>query len=160
MLFDDNVVADGKAETSPFSRRFCREEWIEHLLLHVGRDAGAVITDPDLHSVSETLRRRRQARLKAIAGIRLAFHRRIETVRDHVQESAGNVLRKNIGFARRRIKQPLNRNFETLLLRPRTVPGEVQAFIDNGVDVDRPVFARGFPRVNSMFLTIASARWP
>jgi hypothetical protein len=53
MLLDDDVVAHGQAKASALARRLGRIEWIEHLLLHVRRDAGAVVTNPDLNAPPE-----------------------------------------------------------------------------------------------------------
>ena len=52
MLLDDDVVTDGKAEARAFSGRLGREEWVEHLFLHLGRNAGAVVADTDFHAVA------------------------------------------------------------------------------------------------------------
>ena len=57
MLLDDDVVTDGKPKPSTFSGRFRREEWIEHLLLHVRRNAAAVVAYPDFNVVAEVLGR-------------------------------------------------------------------------------------------------------
>ena len=59
MLFHDDVMADGEAESGPFSGWFGRKEWIEHLVLHLGGNASAVIANPDLDSVAEVLGRGR-----------------------------------------------------------------------------------------------------
>src|SRR5260221_213379 len=53
MLFHDDVVAHRQAKAGAFARGLCREERVEHLVLHVGRDAGAVVANTDLHSVAE-----------------------------------------------------------------------------------------------------------
>ena len=45
MLLDDDVVTDRQAKTGAFPGRFGGEERIEHLFLHLGRNAGAVITN-------------------------------------------------------------------------------------------------------------------
>ncbi len=47
----------------PSPGRFGREERIEHLLLHVGRNACAVVAYPDLDPVAEVRRRSLQHRL-------------------------------------------------------------------------------------------------
>ena len=59
MLLDDDVMADGKAKASALSSWFGSEEGVEHLFLHVRRDAGAVIANPDLNSITEILCRGR-----------------------------------------------------------------------------------------------------
>ena len=53
MLLHDDVVAEREAEAGPFAGGLGREERIEHLRLHLGRDAGAVVANPDLDAVAE-----------------------------------------------------------------------------------------------------------
>ena len=55
MLLDDDVVTDREAEPGAFSGRLRREERIEDLLFHLGRNAGAVVTDADFHTVAKVL---------------------------------------------------------------------------------------------------------
>ena len=57
MLLDDDVVTDGQAEPGPFTGRLGREERVEQLLLHLGRNAGAVVAYPDFDAVAEVLGR-------------------------------------------------------------------------------------------------------
>ena len=57
MLLDDDVVTDGQAKPGSFSGRFGCEERIEHLFLHFGRNARAVVANPDFHTVAEVLGR-------------------------------------------------------------------------------------------------------
>jgi hypothetical protein len=49
MLLDDDIVANGKAKAGAFSSRFGCEEGVEYLLLHLGRDACAVIPNPEFY---------------------------------------------------------------------------------------------------------------
>ena len=67
MLLDDDVVTDGKAKARAFSGRLGREERIEHLFLHIGRNAGAVVADADFHAVAEVLGRGSQGGLVVAA---------------------------------------------------------------------------------------------
>src|SRR6266404_1341186 len=53
MLLYDNVVAQRETKTRSFASGLRRKEGIEHLFLHFGRNAGAAVTDPDLHAVAE-----------------------------------------------------------------------------------------------------------
>jgi len=55
MLLDDDVVADGEAKAGAFSGRLGREKRVEYLFFHVGRDASAVITNPDLYAITKVL---------------------------------------------------------------------------------------------------------
>jgi hypothetical protein len=45
-----------------------------------------------------------------------------------------------------RIKGPFQADIETLLLRSRTVIGQIDRFLDEGVDIDRSMLARSFAR--------------
>src|SRR5258708_12609473 len=53
MLLDDNVVAQRETKTRSFAGGLRRKEGIEHLFLHLGRNASAGVTDPDLHAVAK-----------------------------------------------------------------------------------------------------------
>src|SRR5258705_5576820 len=80
-------MADRETKPSSLTGRLGREERIEYLCPDVGRNAGAVITNPDLYAVTEVLRRCRKGRLIAIAPILLlALGCGIEAVRDEVQK--------------------------------------------------------------------------
>src|SRR5262249_1485056 len=54
---------------------------------------------------------------------------------------------ENVSFADCWIKGPLQRDVEALFLGPRPVPGKIKAFLDQGIDIDRSVFARALARV-------------
>ena len=86
MLLDDDVVTDGQAKASPFSSRLGRKERIEHLLLHLRRDAGAVVADPDFHTITKIFGGRSQGRF-VVASIcfRFSLGCRIEAVRDQIE---------------------------------------------------------------------------
>src|SRR5262245_45754234 len=85
MLLHDDVVSDRQAQAGAFSGWFGRKERIEHLLLYLGRNARAVVANPDLYAVVEVLRRGSECGLIAIATLLLfALGRRIEAVRDQV----------------------------------------------------------------------------
>ena len=105
MLLDDDIVADGQAKSRSFSGGLGREERIEHLLLHLGRNAGAVVANSDLNAVAEALRRGSQGWLVVTAiGFRFALGRRIEAVRDQVQQSPRDLLRKYIDLTGGRVQ--------------------------------------------------------
>src|SRR5262245_43560646 len=59
MLLDDDVVSDGQAKASALASGFCREEGIEHLFPDFGRNAWAVVANPNLNFVAKVLCRRR-----------------------------------------------------------------------------------------------------
>ena len=50
------------------------------------------------------------------------------------------------------IKRPFQLDIEALLLGARPVIGEVEAFLDESVDIDRPVLTRAFARVQQHVL--------
>ena len=49
------------------------------------------------------------------------------------------ILREDIGFAGGRIKRSFQRDIEALLLGARPVIGEIEALLDESVDIDRPM---------------------
>src|SRR3974390_179328 len=99
MLLHDYVVTDGEAKPGPFSCRFSSEERGEQLLLHLRRNTRAIVADTDLHPVAEIFGRRGKRRL-VVAAITFSFPlgRRIEAVRDQVQQNTGDVLWKHVDF--------------------------------------------------------------
>ena len=46
----------------------------------------------------------------------------------------------------------LQRDIKALLLGPRAVIGEIEAFLDEGIDIDRPMFTRTLARVQQHVL--------
>src|SRR4029077_12994537 len=117
MLLHDDVVGDGQAKASALASGLCREEGIEHLFLYLRRNADAVIANSDLDFVAKVLCRSHQGWLTCIIiALLFAFGRRIETVRDQVQESPRDFLGENIDLTRGRIKGPLQSHLEALLL--------------------------------------------
>ena len=67
VLLDDNVVAQRETKTRSFAGGLGRKEGIEHLFLHLGRNAAAAVTDPDLHAVAEVFGRGSKGGLITIA---------------------------------------------------------------------------------------------
>src|SRR5262249_35302420 len=53
MLLDDDVVRDRESKSGTLAGRLCREEWVKHLLFHLSRNTGPIITDPDFDAVAE-----------------------------------------------------------------------------------------------------------
>src|SRR5665213_2955141 len=53
VLFHDDVVTHRQSEPGAFTRRLGRKERVEHLFLHLGRNAGAVVANPDFDMVTE-----------------------------------------------------------------------------------------------------------
>ena len=97
MLLHDDVVSDGQAKAGTLPRRLRREEGIEHLFFHLGRNAGAVVSNPDLYAVAEVLRRAGEGGLIPFAIVLIfALGGRIEAVGDQVQEGPCDLLRVHI----------------------------------------------------------------
>ena len=83
MLFDDDVVTDREPKAGSLTGGLGGEEGIEHLFLHLRRNAGAVVADPYLHAVAEVLGRGREGGLISLAVILLfALGRCIKPVAD------------------------------------------------------------------------------
>src|SRR5580704_16981681 len=66
MLFHDDVMTDRKPQSGALSSRLGGEERIEHLGLHLGRNARAIVANPDLDAVAEIFCRRREDGFKTI----------------------------------------------------------------------------------------------
>src|SRR5215475_615250 len=100
VLFDDDVVADREAQPRALARGLGGEERVEHLLPHLGRNAVAIVANPDFDAVTEVFRRSRQRGFVATGpNLRLALCRSIEAVRNQVEEYPRDLLWKEIGLA-------------------------------------------------------------
>ena len=55
MLLNNDIMAEGKAETRSLASGLRRKERIEHLFLHFGGDSGAIVADFDFDAVAEIL---------------------------------------------------------------------------------------------------------
>src|SRR5262245_20231839 len=100
MLLDDDIVTDGEAKPCPLARRLCCEERIEHLVLHLGRNAGPIVANADLDAVPEIPGGRSEGWLIAIvARLILAFCCRIEAVRNQVQQDPRDFLWEKVNLA-------------------------------------------------------------
>src|ERR1700677_1603987 len=74
----------------------CKER-VEHLFLYFTRDSGAVVADADFHAVAKIFGRGTERRLEIwVTILRLALSRGIESVREQVEEGAGDFLRKQL----------------------------------------------------------------
>src|SRR4029077_17234378 len=89
-----------------------------------------------------------------VASIRLGFalRRRVETVGDQVKKRPRDLLREKINLASSRVKGSFEGDIEALLLRPRSVIGEIEALIDQGVNIDRSVLSRALTRMQQHVL--------
>jgi hypothetical protein len=105
MLSDNDVVTDGEPKSGAFSGRLRCEERVEHLFLHVGRNAGAVVANPDFHMISKASCRGRKGWFIAIT-ISLSFTlcRGVKSVGDQIEQDSCDVLREDIGLAGGRVQ--------------------------------------------------------
>ena len=102
MLLHDDVLSDGQAKASTLASRFCCEERIEHLFPYFGRNARAVVANPNLNFVAKVLCRRCYGRLMAIVPP-FALGRRIEAVGDKVEKCSRDLLRVHIDLTGSRV---------------------------------------------------------
>src|SRR5689334_19115554 len=117
MLLHDDVVTDGEPKPRSLSSWLSRKERVEHLVLHLWWNAGAVVPDADFHAVAKAFGRcGKRWRVIPAIGIRLAFRCGIKPVNDQVQQRPGDVLRKDIGLAGRWVERALQSDVESLLL--------------------------------------------
>jgi hypothetical protein len=61
-------------------------------------------------------------------------------------------LGKNVDFSRRGIKGPFQGDIEALRLSAGTVIGKIEAFLDEGIHVNRTTFTRPFARMQQHVL--------
>src|SRR5215468_9416587 len=142
MLLDNDIVTDGEAKSGAFSSGFRCEEGIEHLLFHFRWNTGAVVANPDFHTIAKAFGRGCEDwHIVASIRFRLALGRSIEPVRDQIQKRPRDVLREDISLTCRRIKGAFQGDVEALFLSTRPVPGEIEALLNQGIDIDTPVFA-------------------
>src|SRR5262249_5213182 len=145
MLLHDDVVTDGEAKPGSFPGGLRCEEWVEHLFLYFGWNTRAVIPDPDFHSIPKASCRGHQGWFIVIAiSLGPTLCCRIKTIRDQVQKHPRKILRKYVGLPSSRVECPLHGDVEALFLSSCTVIGEIEAFLDQGVDIDNPVFPGTF----------------
>ena len=117
------------------------------------RDAGAVVADLHLDAVAEVLGRGSERGFIIAPGcFGFTLRRRVEAVGDQVEQQPRNILREEIDLAGGWVKRPLQGDIEALLLRPCPMIGEIEALIDQGVDIDRPMLSRPLPRVQQHVL--------
>src|SRR6516165_5890539 len=86
MLLGNDVVADGKAQAGTLSGRFRREERLKKTVAVFGRDAGAIVANPDLDSLAEIARRDLQHRAERAVRVAALFGSGIEAIADQVQQ--------------------------------------------------------------------------
>src|SRR5262245_60811760 len=145
MLLHDNVVTDREPKPGSFSGRLRCEERVEHLFFYFRWNTGAVIPNPDFHTIAKASCRGHKGWFIAITiSVGFTLCCRIKAVRDQVQKHPRDILRKYVGLASGRVERPRHGDVEALFLSACTVIGEIEAFFDQGVDIDSPMFAGAF----------------
>src|SRR5262249_49412296 len=123
MLLHNDVVTDGESKPGSFSGRLCCEERVEHLFFYFRWNTGAVIPNPDFHTIAKASCRGHQGWFIAIAvslGSTLCCS--IKAVRDQVQKHPRDILGKYVGLPSSRIKRSLHRDIEDQFLHHHAVP--------------------------------------
>src|SRR5262245_50216540 len=100
MLLHNDIVTDGEPKSGAFSSGFCCEERVEHLFFHFRRNAGAVVANCYLDTITQILSRGGQSWL-LIAAIAFgsAFSRCIKAIGDQIKQSPRDVLWEDVGLA-------------------------------------------------------------
>ena len=83
----------------------CRKERIEDLFLHLGWNAGAIVTDRYFNPVAEAPRPGgKRGLVVAAIGFRPAFGRCVEAIRNQIEQNPCDVLREDIDLSGSRVK--------------------------------------------------------
>src|SRR5262245_58871930 len=99
MLLHNDVVTDGEPKPGSFSSRLRCEERVEHLFFYFWWNTGAVIPNPDFHTIAKASCRCHQGWFIAIAiSVGSTLCRRIKAVRDQVEKHPRDILRKYVGL--------------------------------------------------------------
>src|SRR5262245_18916108 len=107
MLLHNDVVTDGEPESSSFSGGFRCKERVEHLFFYFRWNTGAVIPNPEFHTIAKASCRGHQSGFIAIAiaiSLGPALCCRIKAVRDQVQKHPRDILRKYVGLPSVRVE--------------------------------------------------------
>src|SRR5262249_52531782 len=97
MLLHNDVVTDGEPKPGSFSGRVRWEERVEHLFFYFRWNTGAVVADPNFHTIAEASCRGHQGWFIAIAiGLGSTLCCRVKAVRDQVQKHPRDILRKYV----------------------------------------------------------------
>src|SRR5215475_9853862 len=153
MLLYDDVVTDRETKACAFSGWLSCKEWVEHLFFHVRGYTGPVIADSNFDTIAKVLGRGRQSRL-VVTTVDLcsALGRSIEAICNQIKKSPPDVLRENVCPTGRRIKELLELDLKALRLGPRSMPCEIEAFLNERIDIDHPMLTRAFARVQQHIL--------
>src|SRR5262249_17433765 len=115
MLFDDNVVTNGKAKAGALSGWFGCKERIEYLFLYVWRNADAFVRDLFFDTVTQVFGCGGKSGLVIAAiGLCFALGRRVKAIGNQIQQTPCDVLREHVTLTRHGIKRPLQVDIEAL----------------------------------------------
>src|SRR5215470_2140248 len=93
VLLRHDVIADREAEAGSLAGRLCREEGLKELVLDVGSNSNAIVTNADLDCIAEIPRRYLQSWLEIrIASFPLVFGGRIKAIAEQVQTHPRDIL--------------------------------------------------------------------
>jgi hypothetical protein len=101
----------------------CREERIEHLVLHLGRDTRSIVADADFHTVGKAPGAGQKRRLEALTGHAYALRRRVKPVGDHVEQRPRDLLRVQLDLAGAGVEVTFERDLEVRTFGARSVIG-------------------------------------
>src|ERR1700676_942478 len=141
MLFHDDVVAHRQAKPGTFARGFGRKEWVEYLRFDLFRDTGSIIANTDFNLVSKVLRRSGKHRLDIVTAFHFSFRHGVDPVRYEIEKNSRDLLRIDVSHADGRIKVTLEVHTEACLFCSGAMIGQVQALIDDSVDVSKAMLA-------------------
>src|SRR5512132_1859315 len=145
MLLHNDVVTDGEPKPGSLSGRLRCKERVEYLFFNFRWNTRAVIPNSDFHTIAKASCRGHQGWFIAIAiSVGSTLCCRIKAVRDQVQKHPRDILRKYVRLASGRVERPLHGNVEALFLSSCTVIGEIEAFLDERIDINNSVFTRAF----------------
>ena len=95
-------------------------------------------------AVTEVFRGCGQSRLVSFAISWSFFCRRVDPVRNQVEQNPGDFLWEDVNFSSNWIERSLYRNIEIPFLSPGAVIGEINAFLDERIDRHTSAFPRTF----------------
>src|SRR5262249_29838404 len=110
-------------------------------------NANAVVTHPDLDAFVELAGRDLQERAESSIARTAALGNGIESVADEVEEHATDILRHNLDRRQIAVEVEFQCDLEIPVLCPGAVIGEVQALLDQRVQIGRLPIAAAAARV-------------
>jgi len=100
------------------SRRLGGKERLKQLVLDLGRNPGAVVANPDFHSLAKLARRHLQCRSEARRGALVwPLSGGVEPVADQVEQHAGHLLRCQLDRGDAWVEVAFQSDVETRVLR-------------------------------------------